>query len=254
MSNYLSEPEATALQAAHTTPIPPTFHLWSQLPTELKFEILSHVLPISISINATAHKDYVSNDLDDIIRTRNRELVSLSLDTYYSKNTFKMDCPLPWSRGVLPNITGPPPEQGKRIRHLMVLVYHCSFGENVSDSLDENRSGWKYLLRASDDVDDGARKWAWQRRYPNLGSLEIHLDVCDTAISAKGDTTCADCLFRRRRLDALETWLRKMDIALRAGKVKVLIAHEDAKDWRPCRCRCTVPIESLLQRRMTRME
>jgi hypothetical protein len=86
MTNKSSEDDEAVLDQASGAAT--TFHDWPRLPTKFKLEVPSHYVRISDYIGRWEHQIYIEEHLDTVFVTRNRELVTSALDTYYSKNTF----------------------------------------------------------------------------------------------------------------------------------------------------------------------
>lgn len=146
------------------------FRPWSRLPTELQSRILSYVVCQTLEIVAMDYDEHISwpeilfwgpergstfpsrnhwgTDLDSIISTRNRGLVSLALEVHYTETFYTMHVPREWGLVVLPLY--PRDTCASRIRRLE-LVGSCWVGENAEYMLGsiihgENNS-WPWLLR-----------------------------------------------------------------------------------------------------------
>ncbi|KAH6633544.1 hypothetical protein C7974DRAFT_412529 [Boeremia exigua] len=62
---------------------------WTRLPTRVRLEILQHHLRSTEAIDRSTHLDnLVWGDLEVLISTQNMQLVQLSLEAYYTSNTF----------------------------------------------------------------------------------------------------------------------------------------------------------------------
>ena len=251
--------EHVGLKSPTITTAATTFHGWAHLPAELKLEILSHYLPVSQTISQFAHNESFNNQFEALLGTCNKEFIALSLDTYYSRNTFVVDiCDLVnWNGYTL--VKGPPTAQGRRIRDLVIRIYDCGFGPTPESMFTRKFSGWRFLLQPREFRDGSwieicnAEGLAWQAYFPNLRSMKIHLELQDMeSVWKRPSDMCRDCLFHKGRLEVLVDWVKKMDVDLKADEVKVFIAHKNSKNWGPCRCRCTVPIEKLMTRMATR--
>jgi hypothetical protein len=121
----------------------PTFHAWSRLPTELKLEILSHLLKQSNSIGRLTHMW----NLGAILGTRNRELVTLGLEACYSINELVINSAHLFHHGT--SIRFPPLAYGKLVRNIQFEM-RCSM-PCVTISTDHyfvnKRNGWQPFFK-----------------------------------------------------------------------------------------------------------
>jgi hypothetical protein len=222
-----------------------TFYDWPRLPIELKLEVLSHYVRISNYIERWKHQHCIKEHLDIVFGTRNRELVTFALDTYYSKNTFYVY----FFHGR--DIDYPPPAHGKLVRYLSVCC-GTSYTEPRSTAKIDPRQ-WRHLLHQQEPGQSEStalsRKSgsAWQEHFPNVRDLTLRIFIC--GISKDG---CKDCRFRPADLVALHKWPPTMRIDLRGGKVHVHIVNIDGEHSREDRCGCIEPIKQLFERIVTR--
>jgi hypothetical protein len=83
-------PPLAALEFSETSAPPSTFYGWLRLPDEVKVEILAHNLDQPDVVDANTHRAVLRRHLEPIIGTQNRKFVSLALEAYSNRNTFKV--------------------------------------------------------------------------------------------------------------------------------------------------------------------
>jgi hypothetical protein len=234
-----------------------TFHDWARLPTELKLEVLSCYLPATQYISEPEHRALLHRkELGTLIRTRNRELVTLGLDVYYGKYTFRVRIH-DSLHSVTPGITYPPPAYGKLIRHLQVDMCSSPIGWNLDTSTLSKAQDWRWLFqpKAADlETPRDSPYVAWQRHFSNIGNLELLMSVWVPFCQLASETifqACPVCGFDQKVLNRLETWLANVETKLSADEVVASIEMDDLLGWDDL-CLCTEAVKGSLARMATR--
>jgi hypothetical protein len=170
-----------------------TFHNWTKLPHQLKLMVLAHYLPESTVFQHTIFKRFLCN----LLATRNREFVSLALDTCFKCCTFSIDI------GVtsLPGLVVPSPQLASKIRHLEINARECLEFNTIDHMLvnpysfcrwllrpklrlDESAWGPYYVaLRERLDIPMGDWETEWQKRFTSLKSLDLVINVYSRRLS-----------------------------------------------------------------------
>jgi hypothetical protein len=86
--------------------------------------ILAHNLDQPYAVDANTHNKVLKQQLKLMIGTRNRELVSLALETYYNRNTFKVTIAT-LSVWEPTRVSHPPAASGHLIRAMEVQADGC---------------------------------------------------------------------------------------------------------------------------------
>jgi len=240
-SSLATDPEGSA---------PTAFHGWSRLPTELKLEILSHHVPVAQVITWTIHREHIRNTLGTIFRTRNHELAALTLDKYYSANSFCVTVlsTLSYGEPAYVRITSPPPTHGKFIRELRVklYIYNCTKRQGQLAYIDSG--GWDRLLcpQAKGNSTSGlaAQNIAWRKQFPNLRNLG--LDIIFADMGREEIPECNNCQLSTVRLHTSDAKLRGATMGLKAKSVEVRVQSGVHLDKRVSRCACTDKVTALI--------
>jgi hypothetical protein len=69
----------------------PTFHLWEQLPNELKTEVPEHYLTFHNGVNHASHWSFIRMRLFPLLRVGNRKLAIIAKKAYYLGNKFRLE-------------------------------------------------------------------------------------------------------------------------------------------------------------------
>jgi hypothetical protein len=170
-----------------------TFHNWTKLPHELKLMVLAHYLPESTVFQHTTFKRFLRN----LLATKNREFVSLVLDTCFKCCTFSLDI------GVtsLPGLVVPSPQIASKIRHLEINARECLEFDTIDHMLVNPYSFCRWLLRPKLrlnesawgpyyvalcerlDISTGDWETECQKRFTSLKSLDLVINVYSRRLS-----------------------------------------------------------------------
>jgi hypothetical protein len=208
------------------------FHCWNDLPAELKLEVAGHI----ITDASNEEEGDIPHYLDDIIATRNRELVDIVLNAWHKLGTFVVYI-------VLYNGTFKRPVHAlaHKIRHLKVIAKHCDMFDDLDNTLLNPVGSWRWLLRPTrhlvdpgESTEDGPDYWGflarrqrdgipkgdwetnWQKMYTDLESIKIELHIHDQMIFhiQPGDEAYAE---------VFKVLLKETRIFFRAKKVVVTV-------------------------------
>jgi hypothetical protein len=214
----------------------PTFHWWSRLPDELKVEILAHHLDQPDAIDGKTHKKIIERQLSPIIGTQNRQLVSIALETYYTRNTIVVTVDHN-KRVQFCDVNHPPAAYGHFIRKMTVHARACIFvWSTLEELLVLAWTGWSRLLTPTRPLDQKLiAKWAatnkypnlnpdkntWQESFPNLRTLHLTLSSYFPYNEKYGE--CKKCDLCSHRVQDLAGILKETRIGLKAKKATATI-------------------------------
>jgi len=269
------------------TELSATFQGWSRLPDELKVQILAHNLdqkdgikpsehdPIFADqlmstigtrdpmdgIKSTAHTRVFAEQLTSIIGTRNRELTTLALETYYTRNVFKVtiDIRFPSHRTYIQH---PPPAYGHLIRRMEVLVYTCYMYMMTPRLLLQKSSTMRHILSPSPKSPLGGDvalnlfallpheysvSTLWQANFMHLQSLAFRFEYPaqkEIALFIRPGE-CDHCGLAPFQVERVLTAVQGMHIALQAAKTTVVFTST---------CPCLTRLAQLLARMATKSD
>jgi hypothetical protein len=265
--------QLAALGLSETSAPPATFHGWSRLPDEVKVEILAHNLDQPDVVDAVTHRKVFKAQLEPIIGTQNRELVSLALETYYNRNTFKVTV-----YELSTRTSCPPAASGHLIKTMEVHVGECGFyaHESLETMLIEWDNGWTSILTPLRPLDEGlinqltwdrpdfgrARR-AWQGSFPNLRTLHFSLRSrfhIQPQVISQLLQLCHRCGVSATQVQRLGERLRETSIELRATKATAVIERilfrpyddDDGAEEPPVYCECSKPISDRIVQMATK--
>jgi hypothetical protein len=206
------------------------FHAWLDLPAELKLEVFSYLFTFDDEIGQVKHIQHLSDKIEPIIRTNNRELVILALVTYYKRNTFKALVNFrPTGRFSMDH---PPVAYASTIRHLHVYLGKCMLDQTLEDVAISPASGWRYLCTPPQPRKPNrhlANLWKvnendnshWQSLFPNLKTLNLSIAVAFDHIWDDGEVLCCGCDVDFGTNEPLLEWLATATIRIKALKTTV---------------------------------
>ena len=192
---------------------------FSDLPVELKLEILRYRLLIPKPLTAMSHHSHSRRLLLPLALT-NKDLNNLACVVYYGENHFVVTRKRNYLHGAssLP-FSYPNPAIGMWVRslevHFKVQDVVSSAGCGPSDHADETNE-WRYLF---DRPGDRADYTNWQRCFPKLDNLKVVLDFAPLR---------GGCL--NKRLARMLVVMADLPIAIRAREVEVEVKNLDCAD------------------------
>jgi hypothetical protein len=185
-----------------------TFHGWSELPDELKVEILSHALtfdkPISNGGNYPQLEGCYNHNLlsrehpHTLISTRNRRLAAVVQEVYYRENTFVVLIVNGWGVNLESHVWHPKPATARLIRYLEVRTQSSFIRKKREDMFLNSQECWRWLLRPSQLIEVSEFLYpdncplhkmslqeietytAWQTSFSNTQDLTLDLLVSGT--------------------------------------------------------------------------
>lgn len=229
------------------------FHGWNRLPNELKLEIIFYHMTFCYRISRERHLDILTSHIEPILRTRNRQLTTMALETYYKNNEFTV-----YMDGDEDHygVDYPPPKYGSMISHLHILARECDFGLTLEDMLLARPSGWRHLLAPKRPLNleayeiniplsDQSKSLNWQNHFPNLTNLKLNLR---TEFLDYSNTTalCDECEKAPESWEEALGWLRETEMGIKARDVQVEILMYDSGDMVEMWCVCSSEAERLL--------
>lgn len=246
---------------AMLTDRPNQFHGWLKLPTELKLEVLSHHLTIIGELDGARHLQAMSNEIDAIIRTNNRELVTLALETYYKLNVFYASLyPRRSGRFIMDH---PPVAHARIIKHLYVFLGNCDLSFTPENVLISRASGWRYLCTPPQPQKDSAypatmgevvipESLEWQSLFRNLTTLHLSLGI--TLALRRfivGSKLCSGCCVEMAQSEQLLDWLAYTSTGITALKVTVTAERQGvlgSLHFAPRKCTHIETLEAMVLR------
>jgi len=197
---HLCSPTTATESPINTSTEPPmsppeTFHPWLRLPVELKLEVLACYVPTLTRVVSSSHKKYFQGELGVIVATRNRELVTLCLCIYYSKNAFTATCLRITSHKFHKS---PPTTYGHLIRSLYARLI-ASWDLSITSFTDRPHFGLLFHDQTSTGTNSSL---TWQDDFPNLEELELKIVVyLDTEL--RWADACSSCGITPAQFDGL---------------------------------------------------
>ena len=239
---------------------PATFHGWSRLPDELKVEILAHNLDQKDGINSAAHTRVFAEQLTSVIGTWNREFTTLALETYYTRNVFKVTIYKGMDRKCT-NVQHPPVAYGHLIRKMELLAYSCYWCMLFPRRLLTRFSAMRYILNLKlppvGDValdlfallphDGILMSTLWQASFMHLQSLELKFEYprFKAVAGLTSDGECAHCQLTTGQVEKVLTAVEEMYIPLQAAKTTVVFTST---------CHCFTRLAHVLARMATKSD
>jgi hypothetical protein len=229
------------------------FHGWNRLPNELKLEIIFYHMTFWHRISRENHLDILASHIEPILRTRNRQLTTMALETYYKNNEFTvyMDGDEDYY-----GVDYPPPKYGPMITRLHILARECDFGLTLEDMLLAKPSGWRYLLTPKRALDtkayeiniprsDQSTSLKWQEYFLNLTNLKLNLrseflDYSNTK------ALCDKCNKAPESWEEALGWMRETEMGVKASDVQVEISMYESDELTEEWCVCSGEAERLL--------
>jgi hypothetical protein len=233
-----------------------TFHHWTRLPDELKVEVLAHYLDQDDFIDESKHSIIFESHLGPIVGTRNRELTTIALETYYTRNKFKATIN---EIHVVSRLYYPPASYGYMIRHLQIEITDPYY----LDSLDEEEwpadwlwVPWHHLLAPTKptEAEKGAYldtgTVAWQAHFPNFQTLRVSIDVQCYGYMMKDDTVFHGC----RRCGFWTTSTQLFTELLVQSSTELKATHVTAFDRNMRDCGCLNEALSIIEWKTTKLK
>ncbi|KAF2125681.1 hypothetical protein P153DRAFT_91253 [Dothidotthia symphoricarpi CBS 119687] len=227
------------------------FHLWDELPLELKLRVLEERLLLSRPLHPSTVENHVKRALLPLVLS-NKEIRLLATEAFYSKNSFvarrfrrrEYDEFPDISPFCYPNATIGPFVRKLEV-HLIINTSISSVQGMLTSDLD-----WRYLLRPNEGVMPEPKRmkhesfnnaWTpqttrWQDCLPNLLDLKIVLTV-KASIRLLEKCTCMTLhgnggMRTNPPLAAdFPERLKHTHIPIRAKKVEVIVEGMDCDDW-----------------------
>jgi hypothetical protein len=207
---------------------PTTFHAWPDLSVELKLEVFSYLFIFDGEIGQVRHFQYLDGKIDPIIRTNNRELVTLALETYYNQNTFKALVNFrPTGRFSMDH---PPVAYAHTVKHLHVYLGSCMLEQTLEDVAISPASGWRYLCTPPQPRKPNvqlANLWKvnghedspWQSFFENPVTLDLSIAVAFDRFWGGGEVLCCGCNVEFGTNEPLLKWLATATIGIKALEI-----------------------------------
>lgn len=188
-----------------------------------------------------------------IFRTRNRELVALTLDKYYSANSLRVTIlsTLSYGEPARVRITSPPPTHGKLVRelHVKLYIYNCMASQGQLAYIDSG--GWDRPLcpeakgKSTSAIACATKNLAWQQQFTNLCNLALNIIFAD--VGGEDVPECNDCQLSTVRLDTSDAKLRGATMGLKAKNVEVGVLRSGVHlDKHISRCACVDKVTALI--------
>jgi hypothetical protein len=236
-----------------------TFHNWSRLPTELRLSVLSYVVSFRIEMTWAKHtRLFQEGELNNIIRTNNRDLVNLALETYYKSNTFNAVIFMKLSFYFF--IDHPPLIHARHIRTLNVFIESWVPDDSTNIMLHAYQP-WYCICKPSDSLEEDThwslmseanrtKFWHWQPSFSGLRRLRLYLKIEDPE-RRKTTARCTWCRLDSSLSENVMNAFADGNVELKAPKVTINTKTYGHNRKPATQCACFEPMNSLIVDKMT---